>query len=384
MNANQTTTTFRHTPLYFLHRELGAKETAFGGYLMPLSYPGGALQEHRHTRARAGLFDISHMGQARITAASGALEKISRPFTGDLASLARGEMLYTLMTNEQGGIHDDVIIARLPEDNKGKPSFIVTVNAGNKAANLDYLSSVLDTAATLQTEEEKALLALQGPEAARVLERLLNLSLDDLYFMQCRYFSWRETQCLVSRCGYTGEDGFEVSIPVSRAEDFARDALSCSEVEAIGLGARDTLRLEAGLCLYGQDINASTTPVEAGLSVFVSKKRRKRGDFPGSSVVLQQLENAPPRHLVGLLPQSKALLRPHTELLDASGNIIGETTSGGFGVSFGGPVALGYVAHGFEAPQGKVFARLRGREISVQVTRLPFVRHNYYRKAREI
>lgn len=373
--------TAKHTPLYSLHRELGAKETVFGGYLMPLSYPGGALQEHRHTRAHAGLFDISHMGQANITVASGNLEKVAAPFTGDVASLPPGEMIYTLMTNEQGGIHDDVILARLRQEDTEVPCFHITFNAGGKAANLACLATALNDVAKLRAEEDKALLALQGPEAAKVLERLLDCSLNHLHFMQCCFVSWHEAVCLVARCGYTGEDGFEISIPASHAVDFARAALACGEVEAVGLAARDSLRLEAGLCLYGQDIDACTTPIEAGLARFVSKRRREQNDFPGSMIVLQQLQNTPPRHLVGLMPQDKALLRPQSELLDDNGQIIGEVTSGGFGASFGGPIALGYVSHGFESPRRKVFAKLRGREITVQITDLPFVPHNYRMKS---
>ena len=368
----------RRTPLHALHRELGARETVFGGYLMPLSYPGGALQEHRHTRTRAGLFDISHMGQARIAAAPDALERIAAPFTGDADRLPAGAMLYTLMTNEQGGIRDDVIIARLPGE-AGEAHFHITVNAGGKAANLAHLASALEGAARLRVEEDKALLALQGPEAAQVVERLLQRSLADIAFMRCVSLPWRGAECLVARCGYTGEDGFEISLPAERAEEFARAALACEEVAAAGLGARDSLRLEAGLCLHGQDIDAATTPVEAGLGMFVSRRRRERRDFPGSDVILRQLRDGAPRRLVGLLPQDRALLRPHAELLDGQGAVVGAVTSGGFGVTLGAPIALGHVAPGFERRDGEVFARLRGRQIAVRVTRPPFVPHNYHR-----
>ena len=376
--------TSKQTPLYDLHREIGAKETIFGGYLMPLSYPSGSLQEHRHTRAHAGLFDISHMGQAHIHAEPDAFEKIAAPFTGDIDRLAPGEMVYSLMTNDDGGIHDDVIVARLPEGEDGEGNdgdgFHITVNAGGKDANLTYLADALKSVGALQEQRDKALLALQGPDAVRVLESELGCSLADLFFMQCRWLVWNGVTCLVARCGYTGEDGFEISIPAIHAESFARALLSHKEVEAIGLGARDSLRLEAGLCLYGQDITSATTPIEAGLSFFVSKQRRERKDFPGSDTIIKQLETHPNRHLVGLLPQGKALLRPHTELLDKDGVVLGEVTSGGFGTSLGRAIALGYVAHGFEAPESEVFAEIRSREVAAHVTRLPFVKHNYYRK----
>ncbi|MCY4039501.1 MAG: glycine cleavage system aminomethyltransferase GcvT [Hyphomicrobiales bacterium] len=372
--------TSKQTPLYGLHQELGAKETVFGGYLMPLSYPNGSLQEHRHTRARAGLFDISHMGQARIRVAPDAFEKIAAPFTGDIDTLAPGEMVYSLMTNDAGGIHDDVIVSRLPEGDSDGDGFHITVNAGGKETNLAYLTNALKSAGALQEQDDKALLALQGPDAARVMESELGCSLADLFFMQSRWLAWKDVTCLVARCGYTGEDGFEISIPATHAEAFARALLSHDAVEAIGLGARDSLRLEAGLSLYGQDITATTTPIEAGLAFFVSKRRRERKDFPGSDTIIEQLKTHPDRHLVGLLPQDKALLRPHTEILDKNGATIGEVTSGGFGASFGGAVALGYVAHGFEKPESEVFAKIRSREIAARVTRLPFVKHNYYRK----
>ena len=373
--------TSKRTALYSLHQELGAKETEFGGYLMPLSYPGGSTQEHRHTRAHAGLFDISHMGQARIFVAADAFEKIAMPFTGDIDRLAPGEMVYSLMTNEQGGIHDDVIVARLPENSDGD-GFHITVNAGGKEKNLAYLAAAFKSVGTLQPCDDKSLLALQGPDAANVLERMLESKLDDLFFMQCKFLSWQDTPCLIARCGYTGEDGFEISLPSEHAEAFARAALAFQEVEAIGLGARDSLRLEAGLSLYGQDISATTTPVEAGLKFFISKQRRERKDFPGCEVILEQIDKGAPHHLVGLLPQDKGLLRPHAELLDKDGNTIGEVTSGGFSVSLEKPIALGYVAHGFESPDSEVFARLRNRQITARITRLPFVKHNYHRKKR--
>ena len=370
----------KKTPLYNLHHELGAKETVFGGYLMPLSYPNGSLQEHRHTRIHAGLFDISHMGQARIRVTPDAFEKAAAPFTGDIDTLAPGEMVYSLMTNDAGGIHDDVIVARMPEGGSEGDGFHITVNAGGKETNLPYLAGALKSAGALKEQDDKALLALQGPDAARVMERELKCSLADLFFMQCRWVTWNDVTCLVARCGYTGEDGFEISIPASHAEAFARALLSHEAVAPIGLGARDSLRLEAGLSLYGQDITATTTPIEAGLAFFVSKRRRERKDFPGGDAIVEQLKTQPSRHLVGLLPQDKALLRPHAELLDKNGATIGEVTSGGFGASFGGAIALGYVAHGFETPESEVFARIRSREITARVTRLPFVKHNYYRK----
>ena len=370
----------KQTPLYSLHKEFGAKETVFGGYLMPLSYPNGSLQEHRHTRTHAGLFDISHMGQARIRVTPDAFEKVAAPFTGDIDTLAPGEMVYSLMTNGDGGIHDDVIIARLPEGDSEGDGFHITVNAGGKEINLAYLTDTLKSAGALQQQDDKALLALQGPDAVRVMESELGCSLADLFFMQCRWLTWNDIPCLVARCGYTGEDGFEISIPASHAEAFARALLAHEAVAPIGLGARDSLRLEAGLSLYGQDITSTTTPIEAGLAFFVSKRRRERKDFPGSDAIINQLNTHPDRHLVGLLPQDKALLRPHAELLDKSGRAIGEVTSGGFGASLGGAIALGYVAHGFEAPGSEVFAKVRSREIMARVTRLPFVKHNYYRK----
>lgn len=376
MNAAVHDCAVKQTPLHALHQELGAKETLFAGYRMPLSYPGGAAQEHRHTRAAAGLFDVSHMGQARILVETDTLEKIAAPFTGDVDRLAPGALLYTLLPNEQGGLHDDVVIARLPGE---EPGFHITVNAGGKEANLAHLAAALEGAASLRIEEDKALLALQGPAAAGVVERLFACSLSAMGFMSCGCFTWRGVSCLLSRCGYTGEDGFEISLPTPHADEFARALLACEEVAAVGLAARDSLRLEAGLCLYGQDIDAATTPAEAGLGFCVSKHRRERADFPGSAVILEQLRAGPPRRLMALLPQGKALLRPGAELENASGDNIGAVTSGAFGVSYGAPIALGYVAAAHANKDEEIFTRLRGRRIPVRVSRPPFIPHRYYR-----
>lgn len=367
---NPETAAARPTPLTGLHRALGARMAPFAGYDMPIHYAGGIIEEHLHTRSAASLFDVSHMGQLTIRGAdrAGALETL---VPGDIAGLAPGRMRYTMLTDEAGGILDDLIVT-----NVGEYLFVVA-NAGCKAADIAHIRAALPLGCELD-ELDRGLVALQGPAAASALAALAP-GVGSLPFMRAAPFDIDGVKLAISRSGYSGEDGFEISIPAGDTERIARRILDLPGVEPAGLGARDTLRLEAGLCLYGQDIDRTTTPVEAGLTWTVGKRRRADGGFPGAAVILDQLASGPGRRRVGVLPDGRAPVRAHAEIRDAGGTTIGEITSGSFGPSVGGPVAMGYVEAGSSAVGGAVEAVVRDRPRPARIAALPFVPHRYFK-----
>ena len=357
------------TPLDALHRELGAKMVPFAGYAMPVQYPMGILKEHLHTRARAGLFDVSHMGQAFLKGAQ-AIEAFEALVPGDYQSMTEGKTRYTVLLNDQGGIMDDLMATRVPG------GLYLVVNAACKDQDFAHIAANTAGKADLEILTDRALIALQGPEAAAVLARFAP-DTADMTFMTFKEVDIAGIPCFATRSGYTGEDGFEISVPTERAEELARTLLDADGVEAIGLGARDSLRLEAGLCLYGHDITTETTPIEADLKWVVNKRRREQGGFPGADVILGQLENGTERVRVGILPDGRAPAREGTEIQDAEGNAIGEVTSGGFGPSVGGPVAMGYVKTPFAAPETPVTLVVRGKPLAAKVVKMPFVTKSY-------
>ena len=361
----------RRTPLYDLHRELGAKMVPFAGWDMPVQYPKGILQEHLWCRAHAGLFDVSHMGQLRIegTDAATAMERL---VPGNIEGLASGSARYTVLTASDGGILDDLIITQA-----GDHLFTV-VNAGCRDQDLAHIRGHLEPGNRVVELADRALLALQGPEAVTVLARMAP-GCAAMKFMQSAEMDLSGLACRVSRLGYTGEDGFEISVPADHAAKLARTLLAAPEVESIGLGARDSLRLEAGLCLYGHDIDTTTSPIEAGLQWTIAKRRREQGGFPGAGIVQAQLRDGPERKLVGILPEGRAPAREHTEIQDSTGRRIGEVTSGGFGPTVGGPVAMGYVESAFAAPGTALALIVRGKPLPAKVAALPFVPHRYQR-----
>ncbi|MBL6931652.1 MAG: glycine cleavage system aminomethyltransferase GcvT [Rhodospirillales bacterium] len=361
----------KKTPLDSLHRELGSKMVPFAGYDMPVQYPAGILSEHTHTRTKASLFDVSHMGQAAIrgSAPAAALEAL---VPGDLQALRDGQMRYTMFTNDQGGILDDLMVTR-----RGDHLFLI-VNAACKDQDFAHMQANLAEGNELEIMEDRALLALQGPEAAIVLGRLAPAA-RLMSFMTSEPITVGGIHCIVSRSGYSGEDGYEISVPSDQAEQLARLLLDEPEVMPAGLGSRDSLRLEAGLCLYGSDINETTTPVEAGLIWTISKRRRAEGGFPGALVIQDQIENGATRKRVGIKPDGKAPARAHTEITDKNGNVIGEITSGGFGPSFAGPVAMGYVKAEFAKAETPVDLMVRGKAQPAQVFKLPFSDHRYHK-----
>jgi aminomethyltransferase len=368
----------KRTPLYDLHRARGARMVPFAGYEMPVQYPTGIIAEHLHTRAKAGLFDVSHMGQIglRGAAAARALEAL---VPGDLQSLAPRQMRYTLLLNEQGGILDD-LIATQTED-----GLMLVVNAACKEADLAHLRANLDPAVAIEPLFERALLALQGPAAAAVLARVAGGgAIEQMAFMSAAEAAVAGAPCVVTRSGYTGEDGFELSMAAGDAVAVAEALLNEPEVAPIGLGARDTLRLEAGLCLYGHDIDEATTPVEAGLAWTIARRRRAEGGFPGAAAILRQLaegqfSKSRGRRRVGIRPDGRAPARDGTEITDPEGNPAGRITSGGFGPSLGAPIAMGYVDAAHAAEGSALALVVRDIPRPARVVKLPFVPTRYYR-----
>ncbi len=359
------------TPLFNLHCELGARMVPFAGYEMPVQYPAGILAEHRQCRSHAALFDVSHMGQVRIHGeqAAALLETL---VPADIQGLAPGRNRYTMFTNEAGGILDDLIAGREEE------GLFVVVNAACKVADVAHMRATLEPACRVEPLENRALLALQGPEAAAVLARL-QPAVDGLRFMESGWFELAGSRCRVARSGYTGEDGFEISVAADAAAELARTLLAAEEVAPAGLGARDSLRLEAGLCLYGHDIDETTTPVEAGLAWTIGRRRREEGGFPGAEIILRQLREGAPRRLVGLRPEGRAPVREGAEIRLPGGTPVGRVTSGGFGPTVGGPVAMGYVDSAHKAPGTRLEVMIRNRAVPAEIVRLPFVPHRYRR-----
>ncbi|MBT3557344.1 MAG: glycine cleavage system aminomethyltransferase GcvT [Rhodospirillales bacterium] len=366
-----TTDAPKTVPLDALHRELGGKMVPFAGYDMPVQYPAGIMAEHNHTREKASLFDVSHMGQVRLHGkdATKALESL---VPGDIAALTAGNTRYTMFTNDQGGILDDLMVTQ-----HGDYLYLV-INAGCKDADIAHLNAKIGDRCDIEVIEDYALLALQGPAAVAVMARYA-APVRHMSFMSAAELHISDIPCFVTRSGYTGEDGVEFSVPVDAAEDVARLLLDEPEVEAAGLGSRDSLRLEAGLCLYGSDITETTTPTEAGLLWSISKRRREEGGFPGAAVIQQQIADGAPRKRVGIKPDGKAPARAHTEIADQDGNVIGEITSGGFSPTLGGPIAMGYVDAAHAAKGTNVNLMVRGKAMPAQVTSPIFVEHRYFR-----
>ena len=358
------------TPLTALHEACGGKMVPFAGYDMPVQYPAGVMTEHTHTRTAAGLFDVSHMGQVRLHGAHAA-EALEKLVPGDVMALGAGRTRYTMFTNDRGGILDDLMVTQ-----HGDYLYLV-INAACKDADIAHLRQGLSSGCELEIIEDRALLALQGPKAVNVISRFASAA-RHMMFMSATELHIADIPCFITRSGYTGEDGYEISVPLEATEDLARLLLDEDEVMPVGLGARDSLRLEAGLCLYGNDIDETTTPVEAGLIWTISKRRRLEGGFPGDAIIQQQIADGPPRTRVGIQPEGRAPARAHTEITDVDGTVIGEVTSGGFGPTVGGPVSMGYVAASHAKIGTDVNLLVRGKSMPAQVCSTTFVPHNYY------
>ena len=365
------------TPLHALHLELGARMVHFAGYAMPVQYPAGLMAEHHHTRNAAGLFDVSHMGQLRLSGpeAATAFESL---MPVDVVGLGLNRQRYGLLLNEEGGIIDDLMFV-----NRGSDLFVI-VNGACKHGDLTHIQARIGGRCTVTPQFDRGLLALQGPQAVRALQRLLP-GAESLVFMTGRAFEWEGAGLYVTRSGYTGEDGFEISLPAASTEAFARALLAQPEVKPVGLGARNSLRLEASLCLYGNDIDTSTTPVEASLGWAIQKVRRtggeRAGGFPGAARVLAQLDGSEPvtRKRVGLVALERVPVREHTELRSTDGQSIGEVTSGLLGPTAGKPVALAYVTPAHATVGTRVNAIVRGKAVPMEVSATPFVPNRYVR-----
>jgi aminomethyltransferase len=368
------------TPLYDLHSGLGARMTDFAGYAMPVQYPAGIVCEHLHTRARAGLFDVSHMGQA-ILAGPQAARRLETLVPGDIVALDPGRMRYTQLLDGHGHILDDLMVTRLA-DEAGRERLFLVVNGAPKRADFAHLAAELQDCA-LTVLEDRALLALQGPKAAEVLCQHVPgaaaKSVSAMPFMSATSFARDGIFLNISRSGYTGEDGFEISIPAAAAPGFAQELLDEADVRPIGLGARDSLRLEAGLCLYGHDIDNTTGPVEAGLSWSISKRRREAGGFFGYEQVKRAIDHGPSRLRVGFLLEGKVPAREGSDIVTLDGQTIGRITSGGFAPSLARPVAMGYVDAAYAAPGTQVCLIVRGKPLAAKIVPMPFVPHHYFR-----
>ncbi|QQO36764.1 glycine cleavage system aminomethyltransferase GcvT [Bradyrhizobium diazoefficiens] len=382
MLARDDQDSLRRTPLYDLHVSLGGKMVPFAGYDMPVQYPAGVLKEHLQTRTSAGLFDVSHMGQIALRPKSGKVEDAARALERlvpqDILAIAPGRQRYAQFTNTDGGILDDLMVA-----NFGDYLFLV-VNAACKAEDEAHLRANLSDICSIDSLADRALIALQGPKAEAALAKLC-AEAPAMKFMDAGPREVAGLACFVSRSGYTGEDGFEISVPAADAERLAKTLLENSDVMPIGLGARDSLRLEAGLCLYGHDIDTATTPVEAALEWSVQKSRRtggaRAGGFPGAEKILAHFDHGASRRRVGLRAEGRAPVREGALLFadSAGGEPIGKVTSGGFGPSLNAPVAMGYVPTTLSALDTRLFAEVRGQRLPLAVAAMPFVKNTYKR-----
>jgi aminomethyltransferase len=365
------------TPLHALHLELGARMVPFAGYAMPVQYPAGLMAEHRQTRESAGLFDVSHMGQLRL-AGPEAARAFETLMPVDVVDLAPGKQRYGLLLTEDGTIIDDLMFA-----NRGDHLFVV-VNGACKHGDLAHMRERIGKRCEIVPMFDRGLLALQGPKAVDALKRVVP-GVEKLVFMTGAGFSWNGAELFITRSGYTGEDGFEISVPAAHAEALARTLLAQPEVKPVGLGARNSLRLEAGLCLYGNDIDTTTTPVEAALTWAIQKVRRtagaRAGGFPGADKVLGQLDGSVPvtRKRVGLIAQERVPVREHSELQDTAGQRIGEVTSGLLAPTIDRPIAMGYVPPALAAVGTRVQALVRGKPVPMEVAAMPFVPNRYHR-----
>ncbi len=362
----------KRTPLYDLHLSHGAKMVPFAGYEMPVQYSAGVMKEHLHTREAAGLFDVSHMGQVLLRPKSGdvadAALALERLVPVSILALAEGRQRYALFTNDEGGILDDLMVA-----NRGDHLFLV-VNAACKDADIAHLQAHLSDTCEIEPITDRALLALQGPTAEGALAKLVP-GVAEMRFMDVGVFDWDGAQLWVSRSGYTGEDGYEISVPNNSVVQFGEALLAIESVAPIGLGARDALRLEAGLCLYGSDIDTTTSPIEADLAWAIQKARRlggeREGGFPGAARILNELENGTSRRRVGLLPEGRAPMRAGTEIF--AGDLkVGEVTSGAFGPTLGGPMSMGYVSSDYAKVGTALEGDVRGKRHAVAVAAMPF------------
>lgn len=360
----------RRTSIYQLHLELGAKMVPFAGYQMPLQYKKGIIHEHLYTRSHAGFFDISHMGQIYVSGETAAKE-LEHLTPSNISGLKPGRQQYTVFTNEDGGIIDDLIVTNIDS------RFFIVVNAVCKEKDLSHLKSSLSAMCDIESLEHQSLFALQGPLSAEIMRKFSDTAAN-LSFMTACYTKIDGIPCLVSRCGYTGEDGFEISVADEHTDQLARIFLAEEHVEPVGLGARDTLRIEAGLCLYGHELTESITPVEAKLEWIIKNRHHQ---YPGEDIIVRQLQDPPGTIRTGVKPEGKVLVRQGTEIINSEGTTVGLVTSGSFGPSAGHPVAMANIQSKEAFADNRLFAKIRNQQIPIHIVSLPFIPHRYHRNS---
>ena len=363
----------KKTSLYKLHLDNNAKFVEFAGYQMPIQYSEGIVEEHKFTRSHSGIFDVSHMGQLFIYGENDLIEDLEKIFPLDLKNLKTNHSKYSFLMNDEAGIYDDLIITKI------ETGFMIILNAACKENDFKILSNLLNNKYKMVLDEKKSLVAIQGPKSAQILSAVVN-DIDNLNFMSGDWFLFQENKIYITRSGYTGEDGFEVSIINEFAEEFTRELIR-KGAKLIGLGARDTLRLEAGLCLYGHELDKNKTPVEANLKWAISKERVSKGNFIGSDIIIKQLNNGVDKIRVGIKPEGRIIAREKTKIFNQSDLHIGEITSGTFGPSVNGPVAMGYIENKFSKKNTKVFLEVRGKKHPANICGLPFYKKSYVKGA---
>ena len=361
----------KKTALYDYHKSLGAKFVPFAGYEMPVQYSYGIVEEHKLTRSNAGLFDVSHMGQLSIEGNEDLAAELEKIIPTDLKTIKLNQSKYSFLTNENGGIYDDLIVTKVER------GFNIILNAARKDNDYKIIKNALGGKFKLKLHEDLSLIALQGPKSSKILEKSIN-GVSSLKFMNGDKFSYNGKDIYITRSGYTGEDGFEISIPNELVENFAKKLIT-QGVKPIGLGARDTLRLEAGLCLYGHDINETTSPIEANLKWAISKRRREEGGFVGYNKIKSDINGSLSRLRVGVKPKGKIIVREGVKIFSKDGKEIGSITSGTFGPSVNGPIAMGYVKVDFSKPGTRVLLEVRGKNYNANVSELPFYKKSYVR-----
>ena len=361
------------TPLFDFHNQMNAKIVSFGGYYLPINYAGGIISEHNHTRSKASIFDVSHMGQIEINGPF-VMEALEKILPISFSKMLPGKVKYTQFINHEGKIIDDLMVHRTDNEN----SVWLVVNAACKEKDIEHLKESLNKNFDINLRNDLSLIAIQGPKAEETLLKLIP-SLMNMDFMSSKWIGHKNYKILATRCGYTGEDGFEISVPNRYVTSFTESLLKNPDVKLAGLGARDSLRLEAGLCLYGHDINLKTSPIEAGLKWSLCKDRVRCADFIGGNAIRDELNKGPVRSLLGFLPKGRAPAREGTLIYDFNDNLIGEVTSGGFSPSLGTPISMGYI-NTSSLDQKEIFLDVRGKKIPADIVKLPFVPHNYFKK----
>ena len=359
----------KKTSLYQLHQDCNAKFVEFAGYQMPIQYKEGIVEEHKFTRNHSGIFDVSHMGQLFIYGSEDLISDLEKIFPLDLKNLKLNHSKYSFLMDKDAGIHDDLIITKINE------GFLIILNAACKDNDFKILSKLLNEKYRMVLDENRSLIAIQGPKSSQILNDVIE-GIEKLSFMSGNWFSFEHQKIYITRSGYTGEDGFEISISNKFADKLTRQLIDKGS-KLIGLGARDTLRLEAGLCLYGHDLDKDKTPVEANLKWAISKERISKGDFIGSDMIIKQLNNGVNKIRVGIKPEGRIIAREKTKIFNQSDVLIGEITSGTFGPSVNGPVAMGYVENKFSKKNTKVFLEVRGKKHPASICSLPFYKKSY-------